>query len=831
MIALLAGLAVTLEATAQTSAPAAPPAAASPVAQPPAAPESDLDPGIPVTNPYEGRPVSSIRLEGLTRVKEPFIRNQLRTAEGRPLEWDLVREDCRRLQRLGEFRGVAADVEVQADLSVVVVYKLTEAPIVKDVQVVGNREIPDEDIIRVTSEIVALIRGVPIDDYRVAQGQRAIENLYREKGYYQVQVIVDESELAGDGTIQYVVREGERTRVTVIRFEGNNSIESRKLRPELKTEEANWFVTAPLDEEVLDRDVAAIVKFYQDRGYLDVRVGRRVQPSPDSKEAIVTFIVEEGTRYTLGTLEIKGRPLPNGDPGMLTVFTPEQLAGVVELKPGGVFGRKDVDAAVEAVKNAYLKLGYVDVQVGSEELRSGEGGPTPDGTGPRVDLRLFVREGERFKTGLVVIQGNTLTQSKVIRREVTVKPDRWLDGTEAQNTERRLRNSGLFETNPQNGPPPKVTVQPEDPENPGFRDVLVEVTETDTGSINFGAAVSSDASVFGVININQRNFDLADTPDSFGEFITGKAFRGAGQNFNLSLQPGLEQSSYSLTIGEPSFLESPYAVSNTIAFTDREYNEYDEQRISERFRIGRRFGERWAGSLAFRVQAIEITDIESDSPVDVFEVEGDNFLTGLGFELTRTTVDNRIRPTEGTRTELGVEQIGVFGGDFDFTRFTAEHTFFLPIDEDYLGRKTVLSVKTRGGYLVPEGDAPIFERFFMGGRNFRGFEFRGIGPLGIRNDTQQLGDEHVGGDFSFFLGPEIEKPIFQDVIAVVVFADTGTLNKDFSFDQYRVTVGAGVRLYVPAFGSAPLAFDFAVPVVDFEGDEDQLFSFAIDIPF
>ena len=813
LVRIAAGLAVSSVSLAQGVAPA----------DPPVAPADTGPSGVEVSNPYEGRPVAGIRFDGLSRVKDQFVRNQLRTAEGRPLEWSVVREDCRRLQRLGEFRAVAADVSVQADLSVVVVYKVVEAPIVNDVQVVGNREIPDEDLIRVTSEIVALIRGVPIDDYRVGQGQRAIESLYREKGYYQVQVSVDETELADDGTIQYIIREGARTRVTVIGFEGNAAFEAKQLRPELKTETAGWFTTAPLDDGVLDRDVASLVKFYQDRGYLDVRVSRRVQPSPDSKEAIVTFLIDEGKVYTLRSLAIEARARTDGEASRLTVFTPEQLAGVVDLKPGAVFGRKAVDAAVDSVKNAYLKLGYVDAQVISEELRAVDT--------PEMDLRVYIREGERFRTGLVVIQGNTLTKSKVVRRDVTVRPDRWLDGTEAQSTERRLRNRGLFEVNPANGPAPKVTVQPAAADDPVHRDVLVEVTETDTGSINFGAAVNSDASVFGLISLNQRNFDLADTPDSFGEFISGKAFRGAGQVFNLSLQPGVDQSNYALTVGESSFLETPFAVSNTFSFSDRQFDEYDEERLSERIRVGRRFGELWTGAVALRVQGIQISNIDSSSPVDVFEVEGDNFITGLGFELTRTSVDNRARPTGGTRTELGVEQVGALGGDDTFTKLTAEHTLFLPIDEDYLGRKTVLSISTRAGHLLSSDDTPIFERYFMGGRNFRGFSFRGIGPLGIRNDTKTLGDEHVGGDFSFFFGPELEKPIFQDLVSVVVFADTGVLNTDVSFEDYRIAVGIGLRLYVPAFGQAPLAFDFAVPVKDVDGDDTQVFSFAIDIPF
>jgi len=837
IVAISAGMAMALSAWADDPVPGATPGA-TPAATPaksPAGrdakaeappPKGAPDQGVEVASPYEGRPISAVRFEGLKRVKEPFLQNQVRTVQGRPLEWATVREDCRRLQRLGEFRGIEAKVEVGADLSVAVVFVVTEAPVVKDVQVVGNREVPDEDIARVTGDVVALIRGVPIDDYRVGQGQRAIENLYREKGYYQVRVTLDESQLENDGIIQYVVREGEKTRVTVIRFEGNKAFPAKQLRPELKTEEANWFVTAPLDDEVLDRDVAAIVKFYQDRGYLDVRASRRIQPAPNSKEAIVTFVVDEGALYSMRSISVQGKQNSEQAPAPLKVFTQEQLLGLVELKPGGVFGRKDADQAIETIKGAYHKLGYVDVQVVSEELRVDE----PPGT-HQIDMRVYVREGERFKTGLVIVEGNTLTQNKVVRREVTVKPDRWLDATETADTEKRLRESRLFETNPANGAPPKVTIQPASPDAPGYRDVLVDVTETDTGSLNFGAAVSSDANVFGVINLNQRNFDLADTPDSFSEFISGKAFRGAGQNFQLSLQPGIKQSQYLLTIGEPAFLETPYAVSNTVSFTQREFREYDEERLGDRLRIGRRFGTRWVGSVTLRAQTINISGIDRKSPVDVFDVQGDNLLTSLGFDLTRTTVDSRFHPTEGTRTELGFEQVGALGGDFNYSKVTAEHSVFISIDEDYLGRKTVLSLSTRAGYIFPQDESPIFERFFLGGRNFRGFRFRGIGPLGVRHDNGQVGDEHVGGDFSFTFGPEIEKPLFQDIVSGVAFIDSGTLNQDASFKDYRVSAGLGLRLYIPAFGQAPLAFDFAVPVRDFDGDRKQFFSFALDIPF
>jgi outer membrane protein insertion porin family len=57
------------------------------------------------------------------------------------------------------------------------------------------------------------------------------------------------------------------------------------------------------------------------------------------------------------------------------------------------------------------------------------------------------------------------------------------------------------------------------------------------------------------------------------------------------------------------------------------------------------------------------------------------------------------------------------------------------------------------------------------------------------------------------------------------------VSNDFSLDEYRVTAGAGLRLYIPAFGQTPLAFDFAIPVMKEDTDDTQIFSFAFDLPF
>jgi outer membrane protein insertion porin family len=580
---------------------------------------------------------------------------------------------------------------------------------------------------------------------------------------------------------------------------------------------------------VLDSDVAELITFSTDRGYLDIRADRQLTFAPNGKEAIVTFVLDEGRLYTLRSVKASlvdgaGQPLPRRpEPSVLSTA---QIAGLLEIKAGDVYSANKIRRSIDLLQNAYLRQGYVDARVTKAELR--------DENRPEVDLLILVREGERFRTGRVDLKGNELTRKEVILRELdTIQPDRPLDLSTKRVGERvvteaesRLNDTRLFEPGSV-----RLTVQPENPQNPGYRDILVEVKETNTGSLSFGAGVSSDSGVIGRIGLTQRNFDLTDVPDSFGEFITGRAFRGAGQTFNIELAPGDEVQTYSIGLTEPYLFNTDYSAGGNVFYRTREFDEYTEDRWGGVFNIGRRFGERWAGALSARYNNIDIHDIDPTAPQDYFDVEGVSDLTGLGFKLTRTTLDSRFRPTRGARTEMSVERVGALGGDYDFFKVGAEHQVFLPIDEDFLGRRTVLSLKIAASY-IPEGEdeAPVFERYFLGGRSFRGFAFRTISPKGFRRDGT-LTDDPVGGTWAFSFGPEIEKPIWRDIIAVAAFIDSGTVTNEVGFDEYRLSAGFGLRLYVELLGPAPLAFDFGFPLIKKFGDQERVFSFSIDLPF
>lgn len=802
-----------------TPAPAAQPA--DPLAPRPAPPVAVTDDSI---IPYQDRPIREIRLVGLPERDDRLVRNQIRARAGTPLSAEVVRSDIHRLNALGRFKRLQAKAQPYDDGSVALIYEFEPAPIIEDVQAVGNRQISDTEL----ASQIFFLKGTPVDEYQLGSAKARILRLYRDKGYYNADVTIDQAELDRNGIVLFKITEGERLRVTEIRFEGANSFSRSELQSAVKTRTAGILESGAIDQDVLDQDVAALIAFYKDRGYLDVQADRQLVFSPNGREAIVKFVVREGPVYTLRSVKVRPMTSPAaGDEGPpLTVFTAEQVAGLLSIKPGDAYSADKLRRSLNALRNAYTLQGYVDVRIANRELRD------PDK--PEVDLLLFVDEGRRFLTGLIRPAGNSITQKKVLFREIDQTPDRPLRLSYDRvgervvlDSERRIEETRLFEPRSV-----RITVQPEDPANPGYRDMLVEVKETNTGAITFGAAASSDGGVIGTFGITQRNFDLFDFPDSVGEFFSGQAFRGAGQTFDLRLEPGTESQTYQISLSDPYLFDTDYSGSAAAYFRKREYRDFDERRIGGRPAIGRRFGERWVASVFGRFENIDISDIDEDAIVDLFQTEGEHNLTGIGFRLIRSTVDSRFRPSRGTRFNFEVERVGAAGGDYDFTKISAEHNVFVTVDEDFLGYKTVAQLKLASSY-IPEGqdDAPIFERYFLGGRTFRGFDFRTVSPKGVRQSTGEITNEPAGGTFMFFVGAEIEKPVFEELISVTAFIDTGTVDRELSLDNYRLSVGVGLRLYVPSLTPVPFAFDFGFPLLKRFGDRERVFSFSFDIPF
>ncbi|MFK7961790.1 MAG: outer membrane protein assembly factor BamA [Phycisphaerales bacterium] len=758
------------------------------------------------------RQVIDVIFVGLPPELDDLVRNNVRSAAGDPFDPAVVRGDVQRLERLGRFGLIESEAELREDGTVAVTFTLTVQPPVNEVQVVGNKAVSDQDILGVVRQA----RGGPRDDYLIDRAIRDIRELYVEKGYYLTEVSIDRRLLEEQATLVFRIIEGPRVRIRQITFDGNANLGSKLLRPETKTRTHLLLLRqGVLDETVLAEDRVRLVNFYKQRGYLDVRVDSVVDLSPDNREASVRFLIDEGPRFTLGTLRVENID-ERGTP--LKVFSDRQIAAMIPIKSGDVYSADKVDESLSVLEDAWGTLGYIDVDVRAIPSRTGKDNAV-------VDLLLVVREGDQWIVGNIEVKDNFLTRDKVIRRLVTLRPGRPFDAVEKRETERRLQRTRYFGQT-------RVTEQDPRPDlYPGERDVLIEVSERNTGSINFGAAVGSDAGVFGEFSIQQDNFDLFDLPESFGELLTGRAFRGAGQRFNMTLRPGNELFEYSASLTEPKLFDRDISLSVSGSYRERQFNDFDEERASATIALGRSFGDVWQAGLRLRGESIELSDVQDDAATELLLDRGPDTLTSLGFSLTRTTIGTLTRPGRGSRLELSMDRAGALGGDYNFWRAEADFTVFLTLAEDFLGRKSTLRLNTRAGYIFDaDPRVPTYERFYLGGRSFRGFDFRTVSPKGVRIDNGEQADS-IGGSWLFFAGAQYEVPLFEEAVTGVLFVDSGTVTDAFGLDDYRVSVGLGVRLYIPQLGPVPIAFDFGFPIRDAFGDEKQVLSFSAELPF
>ena len=792
------------------------------------------------------RPIAKVVFKGLERVTEREILNNTRVTAGQPFDPKAVRNDVSTLYRLGQFGTIQATASVLADGTVELTYTFAEQPIVKDLQVVGNKLISDQEL----RKAIPLYAGGPRDDFLLEQAVGRIKDLYKQRGHYLAEVTVDESRLKDTGILILRIVEGPRVKVKEIEFTGNAQLTAKELAGELRTRVAvPLFAQGELDEDVLIDDVAALDKYYKERGFVDVRIDRRVEISADSTEAKVVFVVSEGRRYRLRSVVVEGRGAEGPKP--LGVFTATQINDLLYIHPGDIYSRLKIDKSIASVRDSYLLLGHVDAEISDRTVRVGEQA--------EVDLVLTIREGARTVAGLVNIQGNFLTKDKIVRRLVRMQPGRVLDGREIERSQDRIRATQLFndvritvqrprpeDQDALDTEPPSVAAE-EEGASPAdaataaaranavrseVRDVLVEVKERNTGSVNFGVGLGTDSGVFGEFSITQRNFDIADTPETLDELIAGRAFRGAGQQFSMAVAPGNEVTILSFDLLEPHLFETDYSLRGSPSYRTRIYTDYDETRAAMPLTLSRRLGDFWTIGLTAGYNWVELTDFDPDAAIEVYEDRGPTTYATSGLFVKRTDVDKPMRPSRGSNSEFAVTQYTPIDGGDPYTLLRAGYTQFFTVSEDLLGNRTTLKINSDVAYLIGD-DVPTYDRLYLGGRNFRGFEFRTISPKsrGALDPTLPPPNDPIGGEWLFFAGAQLEQPFVKDAFSGVVFADSGTVTEDVSLDQYRVSVGFGVRLYIAAFGPAPLAFDFAVPLLSEDSDETQVFSFSAEIPF
>ena len=354
---------------------------------------------------------------------------------------------------------------------------------------------------------------------------------------------------------------------------------------------------------------------------------------------------------------------------------------------------------------------------------------------------------------------------------------------------------------------------------PGWLDINVNATEGRTGRLMFGAGVNSNSGLVGSFVWDESNFDILRPPTTLSDIIEGRAWRGGGQRFRLEAAPGNQVSRYAVSWTDPYFLYTDYSFGVSGFYFNRFYPDWTEDRYGGRISLGKQFTPEWSGSLAARLEQVEMRNPQTPTPASVLPYIGSNFLSTLRASVTHDTRDSSMMPTEGHYLDGGYEQAF---GDFTFPKVEADarQYFTMYNRPDGTGRHVLTLAGNIG---VSGNDTPTFERYFAGGfQSFRGFSYRGVTPRESGFTT--------GGTFQALGTVEYRMPVTaDDMISVVGFSDFGTVDESVSLNKFRTSVGFGLRIVIPAMGPVPLAFDFAFPVLAEDEDDERIFSFYVGI--
>lgn len=720
-------------------------------------------------------------------------------------EEEAIRAGTKRLYDKGWFtpNGIEIRTVERTDGRVNVILYVTELTnFIEEIKYAGADHLSKDELAKLTGLRVRM----PMSPHLNQQARLNILRKYHEDGRVHASVTLREGTRLTDRRVVFDIVEGPKVKINDIdiRFVGphESGISAGRVRQQLTISRSyvGGLIGGDYHPGQIDSDVRDLTLYYHGLGFLDCKISREVVPTADLRYVNITFFVREGKRYKVGRVQISGN----------RVFSERELLGFTDLRENDYYDRGKITADLRRLRDKYGSNGREAV------VREEHPEPSP-GTGV-VHVHYQITESQPYRIGEVYIQGNTVTQDHVIRRElVDIVPGQTINFPALANSQTRLERLGLFRTDPVQGVRPTVELMEPRGDSP-FRDVLVTVNEAQTGSFLLGAGINSDAGVTGSIVLNERNFDILNVPTSWEDISSGRAFRGGGQELRLEAVPGNRFQRYTATWRDPRIFDSLYGLNLSGYYFNRAYLEYNEDRLGFRGGLTRQLSPLWSANLNVRAEQVTVKDVPWDSPPEIARYIGDHTVLGAGLSLRRDSRDNLIRPTSGSVFDLSYEQVW---GDYTYPLATAEYTSFFTTYQrvDGTGRH-VLAFRSQASWAGE--DTPVYDRFFAGGfRSLRGFQFRGVGP--------HVGAYNVGGDFAFLNSVEYQIPVVpSDALYLVGFVDSGTVNREVSLANYRVTAGVGLRISMPQLlGPVPLAIDFGFPLRQAEGDKKQIFSFWI----
>ncbi len=707
------------------------------------------------------------------------------------------------------------------------------------------------------------------------QDAEVLAQYYQANGYLYVKVVptIRSGDDVGRRDVTFVIDEGPRFKVRKVVLEGNQVLKSEELKAGLKLHSGAFF-----NDQMVEADRKMILERYQSRGHIKCQVRPAPKVTEENDVVDLVYAIEEGDEYVLGQLYWTGNQRTQDrvlrrEANMAGLMPGERLSQFKidkfkqRLGNTGYFGaagqpnQKPIEVKIVNERPANMPFGN-DVlmptvgDMGGARMQNPDDpappGPPPLGdTLPPIDVpppsampgggtaplapfggdptRPFVPAPDTLPPALEGPPQRRATPPGQVDRPGFIGPFR----NGGMNFEDRRPSPGpagsIYDPSNPTGSAPGFPnnningeIGPDRQEpftaNKAYADVMAAVDEAPTSRLMLGVGASSYGGLYGNINFTENNFNILGFPRGWDDIRQQRAFRGAGQQFSIDLSPGTLINFYNISFRDPYLFELPIGLTVNGYQWNRVYYDWHEQRSGGRFGLGKQFGTQQYADLAFRIEDVDIYGFKYPAPAALLDVAGHTTLSTFRSSYRIDTRDNPFLPSGGGYFETAVEQAV---GTYIFTKGTVEGRKYFTTGTRADGSgKRVLTL--RGFFGATSQNTPIYERFYAGNLNsLRGFQFRGVGPYVMTVNTGGVMEALTSVEYRF---PWTANDNFQQVF----FVDTGTVEQDYRFTNYRVSIGTGARIMIPQiFKQIPIALDLAFPVEKGPQDRVQYFNFSI----
>jgi len=693
-------------------------------------------------------------------------------------------------------------------------------------------------------------RGGEFSDYVAKTSTDIIKRYYKEKGFYNVKVDVNtkrDSVIKSAIRVQFAVDKGQKVKIKKITFSGAENVkESKLVRSMKKTKDArlqNFFSSKKFQEKEYENDKRALLTAFNEAGYRDARIVKDTMYYIEPNRLQIDFQIDEGKRYYFRDITWTGN----------SIYSSENLNEVLKIGKGDVYDMVTMQKRLFGggkqseydVTKLYRDNGYLFFNIQPVEMNV---------EGDSVDVEMRISEGKPATLNNIVINGNDLTNERVIRRQVFTRPGYLFSQSDFERSIREIASMGQFDPEAIMGEG-GYSVIPNPMNN--TVDLVYNVTEKPSSQLELSGGWGGNTFV-ATVGVSFNNF-------STRRFFDKSAWRpvplGDAQNLSVRFQTnGTYYTSLSASFSEPwLFGKKPTSLNMSLYYTRQTnsyiyYNILNNDEYMEVYGFAAGLGKRlkWPDNyfVLYNQLSWQTYRLQNWAYQFLFNT-GISHNLSYTLSLSRNSTDQQIYPRTGSDFSVSLQltppysllrkkDYGLLDEDGNPTKVDS----WKKIDYNYQSSQDrykwieyhkwsfkgaiysklvgdlVLMARAQFGYLGYYnrnwGYSP-FEGFRVGGDGMSGYDTYGSEIVSLRgyenysltpqamSSYNSTGNYYAGNVYDKFT-VELRYPVIlqpQSTIYALLFLEGGNCwsdIRDFNPFQIKRSAGVGVRIFLPMIG-------------------------------